>query len=62
MGWWCPISPLGPIPPLGAIFPLGAIIPTVRRRRRRRRRRVRVWRVIAVGRSTRWRGRARKRL
>lgn len=58
MGWWRPISPLGPIPPLGAIFPLGAIIPTVRRRRRR----VRVWRVIAVGRSTRWRGRARERL
>ena len=52
MGWWWPISPLG------AIFSLGAIIPTVRRRRRW----VRVWRVIAVGRSTRWRGRARVRL
>lgn len=61
MRWWWPISPLGAILPLGAISPLWAIIPTVRRRRRRRRW-VRVWRVIAVGWSTRWRGRARERL
>ena len=49
MGWWGPISPLGPI------FPLGAIISTVRRRRRWW---VGVWRIIAVGWSTRWKRRA----
>ena len=58
MGWWGPISPLGPIPPLGPIFPLGAIISTLRRRRWW----VGVWRIIAVGWSTRWKRRARGRL